>query len=199
MIRTPHLLTLSLAVAAALSGCKKPEDAAPATAPDAAASAAAAPKALTLDQSKLPAVNQFTAADLAPNGNACTDLNAYANAKFLAANPVPGDRTSWGAFEMLDERSNAIQQQLAEQAAADTGATGVEKIVGDLWSTGMDEAKINAQGIEPLKPELAAIDAISDQAKLVDYLRSSAAKGNNELFSFGAEADFKKSLSLIHI
>lgn len=193
MIRTPHLLTLSLAVAAALSGCKKPEDAAPATAPDAAASAAAAPKALTLDQSKLPAVNQFTAADLAPNGNACTDLNAYANAKFLAANPVPGDRTSWGAFEMLDERSNAIQQQLAEQAAADTGATGVEKIVGDLWSTGMDEAKINAQGIEPLKPELAAIDAISDQAKLVDYLRSSAAKGNNELFSFGAEADFKKS------
>lgn len=57
MIRTPHLLTLSLAVAAALSGCKKPEDAAPATAPDAAASAAAAPKTLTLDQSKLPAVN----------------------------------------------------------------------------------------------------------------------------------------------
>lgn len=193
MIRTPHLLTLSLVAAAALSGCKKPEDAAPATAPDAAASAAAASKTLTLDQSKLPAVNQFTAADLDPNGNACTDLNAYANAKFLAANPVPGDRTSWGAFEMLDERSNAIQQQLAEQAAADTGATGVEKIVGDLWSTGMDEAKINAQGIEPLKPELAAIDAISDQAKLVDYLRSSAAKGNNELFSFGAEADFKKS------
>ncbi|WP_259163835.1 M13-type metalloendopeptidase [Xanthomonas sp. 4461] len=187
-------MTLTLAVAAALSGCKKSDDAAPAApAGDTAAAAPAAPKTLTLDQSKLPAVNQFTAADLDPNGNACTDLNAYANAKFLAANPVPGDRTSWGAFEMLDERSNAIQQQLAEQAAADTGATGVEKIVGDLWSTGMDEAKINAQGIEPLKPELAAIDAISDQAKLVDYLRSSAAKGNNDLFGFGAEADFKKS------
>ncbi|MCC4604145.1 peptidase [Xanthomonas campestris pv. badrii] len=187
-------MTLTLAVAAALSGCKKSDDTA-ATAPagDAAATTPAAPKTLTLDQSKLPAVNQFTAADLDANGNACTDLNAYANAKFLAANPVPGDRTSWGAFEMLDERSNAIQQQLAEQAAADTGATGVEKIVGDLWSTGMDEAKINAQGMEPLKPELAAIDAISDQAKLVDYLRSSAAKGNNDLFSFGAEADFNKS------
>ncbi|CAD0319944.1 hypothetical protein CFBP8129_15520 [Xanthomonas hortorum pv. gardneri] len=194
VIRTPHLLTLTLAVATALSACKKSEDAAPAApAADTAATTPAAPKTLTLDQSKLPAVNQFTAADLDANGNACTDLNAYANAKFLAANPVPSDRTSWGAFEMLDERSNAIQQQLVEQAAADTSASGVEKIVGDLWSTGMDEAKINAQGIEPLKPELAAIDAISDQAKLVDYLRSSAAKGNNELFSFGAEADFKKS------
>ncbi|RXD94176.1 peptidase, partial [Xanthomonas perforans] len=194
VIRTPHLLTLTLAVATALSGCKKSEDTAPAApAGDTAATTPAAPKTLTLDQSKLPAVNQFTAADLDPNSNACTDLNAYANAKFLAANPVPSDRTSWGAFEMLDERSNAIQRQLVEQAAADGKATGVEKIVGDLWSTGMDEAKINAQGIEPLKPELAAIDAISDQAKLVDYLRSSAAKGNNVLFGFGAEADFKKS------
>ncbi|WP_164916230.1 M13 family metallopeptidase, partial [Xanthomonas perforans] len=187
-------MTLTLAVATALSGCKKSEDTAPAApAGDTAATTPAAPKTLTLDQSKLPAVNQFTAADLDPNSNACTDLNAYANAKFLAANPVPSDRTSWGAFEMLDERSNAIQRQLVEQAAADGKATGVEKIVGDLWSTGMDEAKINAQGIEPLKPELAAIDAISDQAKLVDYLRSSAAKGNNVLFGFGAEADFKKS------
>ncbi|UKR54183.1 peptidase [Xanthomonas fragariae] len=187
-------MTLTLSVAAALSGCKKSEDSATAApAADTAATTPAAPKTLTLDQSKLPAVNQFTAADLDANGNACNDLNAYANAKFLAANPVPSDRTSWGAFEMLEERSNAVQQQLVEQAAADTSATGVEKIVGDLWSTGMDEAKINAQGIEPLKPELAAIDAISDQAKLVDYLRSSAAKGNNVLFSFDAGADFKKS------
>lgn len=128
VIRTPHLLTLTLAVATALSGCKKSEDAAPAApAGDTAAATPAAPKALTLDQSKLPAVNQFTAADLDPNSNACTDLNAYANAKFLAANPVPSDRTSWGAFEMLDERSNAIQRQLVEQAAADSKATGVER------------------------------------------------------------------------
>ena len=186
--RKPHLLTLSLAVAAALAGCKKPEEAA-APAP---AAEAAAPK-LTLDESKLPPFNQFQVTDLDPNGNACTDLNAYANAKFLAANPVPADRTSWGAFEMLDERSNAVQHQLVEQAAAATDAKGVEKLVGDLWATGMDEAKINAQGIEPLKPELAAIDGVTDQAKLVDYLRSSAAKGQNELFSFGAEADFKNS------
>ncbi|HBK46214.1 MAG TPA: peptidase, partial [Xanthomonadaceae bacterium] len=182
-------MTLSLAIAAALSGCKKPDEA-PAAAP---AETASAPQALTLDESKLPPVNEFKAADIDSGANVCTDLNAYANAKFLAANPVPGDRTSWGAFEMLDERSSSVQHQLVEQAAADKNASGVEKIVGDLWATGMDEAKINAQGIEPLQPELAAIDGITDQAKLVDYLRSSAAKGQNELFSFGAEADFKNS------
>jgi len=194
VIRTPHLLALTLAVSTVLSSCKKPDDAAPAASEGGtAATTSAAPKTLILDPSKLPAANRFSVADLDPTGNACTDLNAYANAKFLAANPVPSDRSSWGVFEMLAERSNAIQRQLVEQAAADSKATGVEKIVGDLWATGMDEAKINAQGIEPLKPELAAIDAISDQATLVDYLRTSAAKGNNVLFSFNAGPDFKKS------
>ena len=106
---------------------------------------------------------------------------------------IPGDRSSWGAFDMLDERSIAVQRQLAEQAAADPAATGVEKIVSDFWATGMDEAKINAQGIAPMKDRLAAIDALADRDTVAGYLRSSAAKGENVLFGFGFEADFKDS------
>ena len=77
------------------------------------------------------------------------DFAGHVNGKWLAANPIPGDRSSWGAFEMLAERSLAVQRQLAEQAAAKADGAGVDKIVGDFWATGMDEAKINAQGIEP--------------------------------------------------
>ena len=91
---------------------------------------------------------------------------------------------------MLAERSLAVQHQLAEQAAAKEGATGVEKIVGDLYATGMDEAKINAQGIEPLQGRLAQIDALADQASIADYLRAEAARGELGLFGFGPEADF---------
>ena len=94
---------------------------------------------------------------------------------------------------MLDERSIGVQHQLAEQAAADANATGIEKIVGDFWSTGMDEAKVNAQGLEPLKSRLDAIAALNDKDAIADYLRTSAAKGENFLFGFGAEADFKNS------
>src|SRR5690606_3296926 len=105
----------------------------------------------------------------------------------------PGDRTSWGAFEMLDERSTAAQRQLAEQAAADTAATGVEKIVGDFWATGMDAEKINAQGLKPVQSRIDAIAALDSQHAVADYLRSSAAEGENFLSGFGAEADFKQS------
>ena len=191
-MRKPQILLLSVAVSVALAGCGKKDDAA-APAVDATAAAPTEPAALKLDESKLPPVNRFLIADLDTSKNACTDFGGYANGKWLSANAIPGDRASWGAFEMLDERSTAVQRQLAEQAAADTGATGVEKIVGDLWSTGMDEVKIEAQGLEPIKADLTAIDGLNDKDAITAYLRSAAAKGDNYLFGFGAEADFKNS------
>jgi len=190
--RKPQMLLLSLAVTAALAGCSKPNEAA---SPDTAAKAGAdsGELQLKLDESKLPPVNRFQIADLDTSKNACADFTGYANGKWLAANAIPGDRTSWGAFEMLDERSTAVQRQLAEQAAAHANATGVEKIVGDLWATGMDEAKVNAQGIEPIKADLSAIDGLASKEAIVDYLSANAAKGRNFLFGFDGEADFKDS------
>ena len=187
----PTILLLSLSIAAALAACQKP-----ATDANVAASAdgtAAAAPAYTLDESRLPPFNRFTVADLDASKAACADFGGHVNGKWLAANEIPGDRTSWGAFEMLDERSQAVQRQLAEQAAARTDAAGIDKLVGDFWATGMDAAKINAQGIAPLKADLDAIAALSDTAQIAEYLRTSAAKGRNPLFGFGAEADFKES------
>ncbi|KPN21332.1 peptidase [Xanthomonas sp. Mitacek01] len=182
-------MLLTCSVVLALSACSGGQDATPAT--DAAQTPAAPEaKTLTLDESTLPGVNRFEIGDLDTTKNACTDFDGYANGKWLAANAIPGDRTSWGAFEMLDERSTAIQRQLAEQSAADSAATGVEKIVGDFWSTGMDAAKINAQGIEPLKTRLAAIDALADGPAVAQYLRTTYARGEGGLFGFGPEADF---------
>jgi len=188
-IRKPHALLLSLAIATTLAACSKSDDQAPAT--DAAPAAEAT--SFHLDESKLPAYNAFHVSDLDTGIDACTDFGAHVNGKWLAANEIPGDRTSWGAFTILDERSVAVQHQLVEQTAAIKNPNHIEKIVGDFWATGMDEATINAQGIEPLKAELATIDGLADTAAIADYLRTSAAKGENVLFGFGAEADFKNS------
>ena len=187
---TPRLLVLALAITTALAACKKNEEA-----PSADASTAAVPakRTLTLDESKLPAATRFAISDLDSAQPACVDFNQHINGKWMAANAIPGDRSSWGVSEILGERSLAIQQQLAEQAAAASEASGIEKIVGDFWATGMDTARINAQGITPLTPQLQAIDALTDQAALTTYLRERAAEGRNPLFDFGADADFKNS------
>jgi len=188
--RNPKALLLSLSIVAALAACNR-EAAAPA-ADASAAKASDAPK-LTLDESKLPGVNTFQVSDLDTTKNVCADFNGYVNGKWLAANPIPNDRTSWGSMEVLDERSNAVQRQIADQAAANAKATGVEKIIGDMWATGMDEAKIEAQGMKPIEDRLAEVDKLTDANSIATYLRDSASKGEGYLFGFGPEADFKNS------
>ena len=94
---------------------------------------------------------------------------------------------------MLAERSLAVQHQLAEQAAADDRRTGIEKIVGDFWATGMDEAKIDAQGIAPLNGRLAEIDALPIRQASPTTCAGAPPSGENVLFGFGPEADFKNS------
>jgi putative endopeptidase len=189
--KTPKTLLLSLSITLALAACNRSAE--PAATAQGEAAPPPAQAGYTIDESKLPPVNRFDVADLDTSKNACQDFAGYVNGKWLAANAIPGDRTSWGAFEMLDERSTGIQRQLAEQAAAKTGATGIDKIVGDFYATGMDQAKIDAQGIKPLESRLAEIDALTDGASVANYLRSAFAKGEGQLFGFGPEADFKNS------
>jgi len=176
-------LTLALAVTVALAACQQ------ADAPADSARQANKP-AVDLSQLKTP-VSSFSAADLDPSVPVCTDLNAHVNGKWLAANPVPADRTTWGSFELLAERSLEIQRQLVENMAADTGATGTAALIGNVWATGMDEAAINAAGLSPIQPILDQIAALSGPEDIAAYLRESAARGQTMLFGFGPEADFQ--------
>lgn len=148
---------------------------------------------LNLDEKTLPPVNRLAKSDLNPEAAPCDNFAAHVNGKWLNENDLPGDRTAWGAFEMLDERSKAVQKQLAEQAANQADADGVMKVIGDLWATGMDSDAINAAGIRPLAGRLAEIESLNTPADVVDYIRVSAARGEGILFSFGPEADFKDS------
>ena len=180
-MNSPKILLLSLSITAALAACQKPAEP--------AATAAKPAQAAT----ELPPLAGFNVADLDTSKNACVNLADFVNSKWLAANPVPSDKTSWGSFEMLDERSVAASKGIAEAAAANTGATGIEKLVGDLYASGMDTAKVEAAGIAPMQPMLDRIAALKTPTDIAQYLRDEFAAGRGEVFAFGAEADFKKS------
>lgn len=126
---------------------------------------------------------------------ACQDLNRFVNGKWLAANPVPADRTTWGSFEILQERSLNVQHEILEAAAKDTSADAgsIESRLGNFYASGMDIESINKLGIDPIKPELAKIDAIEDAAGIASYLADAHARGLGQVFYFADEADFKNS------
>jgi putative endopeptidase len=177
------LVSLSVAVIIVLAGCQRaPEE-----------QEAAAPAPWRLDESKLQQPIRFAATDLDPAQSACKDLGAYANGKWLSANTIPADESGWGAFQILHNRSLGVRQQLAERIAADPNATGIDKVIGDFWATGMDEKKLNEAGLAPLEGRLAAIDALTDGPSVAEHLRKISAVGENPLFAFGPQPDFKDS------
>src|SRR5690606_2605910 len=124
--------------------------------------------------------------------SACTDFNAYVNSKWIAANPIPADKTRWGAFDELRESSLNTQHEIVETAAkSDAPAGSIEHKIGTMYKAGMDEAAIDALGDEPIKPELARIDALKSSSDIVAYLNDSFSRGQGSVFAFGAETDFK--------
>ena len=159
-MNVPSLKPLAIVagIALALGACsQKPAETESATTP-AAESAAAT----TAERANV----AFDTSELDPSINVCADLNGFVNNKWLAANPIPADKTRWGTFDVLREASLKTQHEIAEAAANSNAAAGsIEQKVGALYKAGMDEAAIDALGAEPLKPELAKIDALEDKIK----------------------------------
>ena len=179
-------LVISMGVAIALAACNKQ----PA---ETAADTAAAPAAPAAAVAEAPHV-AFDVNDIDANINACADFNGFVNGKWIAANPVPADKTRWTTFDLLREASLQTQHELAENAAkSDAPAGSIEHKIGELYSAGMNEAAIDQLGAEPIKPELAKIDGIASSADIVAYLNDSFSRGQGTLFQFGAETDFKNS------
>ncbi len=97
------------------------------------------------------------------------DFYRYANGGWLDANPVPPEYGSWGAFHEVTVRNEELLKTLLETAMVDP-ADDVAHMAGDFYASGMDEAQIEAAGIEPLRPLLDRIDAVAS----VDDLRQLA-------------------------
>ncbi len=89
------------------------------------------------------------------------DFNAYASGTWLANTEIPGDRSRYGSFDILRERSENQVHEILDDLAADPAAAGpVGRKVGEFYGAWMDTAAIEARGIAPLAPYLERIDAI---------------------------------------
>ncbi|RDS84752.1 M13 family peptidase [Dyella monticola] len=183
-------LLLAASVTFALAACGKQEQAAaPAPAKSSSAPAAAATTASTAKSASV-----FDAGELDSSINACQDFNGFVNAKWIGANPIPQDRTSWGAFNQLAEKSLDTQHDIADAAAKNAAQAkpgSIEQKIGYLYQAGMDEDAINKLGDDPIKPKLEKIDTLKTPSDVAKYITDSYAQGDKQVFDFGSGADFK--------
>ncbi|MFI5120592.1 MAG: M13 family metallopeptidase [Thermoanaerobaculia bacterium] len=134
-------------------------------------------------------------AKLDPSMEPCKDFYQYASGGWLAKNPIPPDRSSWGTGAEVADRTLGDLRAIAESAAAATDAppASIRAKVGALYRSGMDTAKIEADGLKPLAPALAKIGAVKDAASLVATIAWLQRAGVGAGFVFAVNQDFKDS------
>ncbi len=123
------------------------------------------------------------------------DFFRFVNGRWLDTNQIPDDKTVWGSFNELREQTDADALALLEAASADENLdpdSDQAKAVY-LYKTIMDTVTRNEQGIKPIEPYLAKIEAIENKQDLQQYLTEMHQYGGGGFFRFGVGADAKNS------
>ena len=124
----------------------------------------------------------------APAGpTACGDFYAFANKDWLAATPVPATGTV-SAFGELQRRVLEQQRELLSTSmSAPQG--NVQKLLGDFWASGLDEAAVEADGANPIAPLLDRINGIKRAKDIPPSIAALHQVGIPVAFNFSADVD----------
>lgn len=96
----------------------------------------------------------------------------HANGTWLKTTPLPPDKSNYGMFTALTDRSDERTRQIVENARGAQGSE--EQKVGDYYRSFMDEAAIEASGMSPIPPRLDQVGAIKDKAGVVALFATSS-------------------------
>jgi putative endopeptidase len=123
------------------------------------------------------------------------DFYEYANGRWLRSAEIPPDKPMVYTFTLLDDLNRQKLHTILEAAAHDPNAAkdGVRGKVGAFYRSGVDQAKVDAAGADPLREEFARIDAISDPAGILPVVARLHAIRVGAAFNFGAIPDAKNS------
>ena len=128
----------------------------------------------------------------------CNDFYAYACGKWLARNPIPADRSSWGRFNELAQRGEFIVRDILENAAVDRPGRSVgEQKIGDYYASCIDESAIEKTGTKPLEQDFQSIDGLRSKDDIPKEIARLHREGTDVLFGFDSESDFKNASLII--
>src|SRR5665213_1685509 len=113
-----------------------------------------------------PMTSGFDLADLSGTVRPQDDLYQYVNSEWIERTTMPEDKARYGTFDLLaDGAELAIRAILDEARTAPEG--GESRKVGDLYSSFLDEERINARGVRPLIDRLAQVEALASIDELL--------------------------------
>lgn len=109
------------------------------------------------------------------------DFYQFANGGWLARTTIPGDRVSVSTFTDLSDRAEEDVRRIVEQLKGRSG--GVERQIFDLYTSMMDEVRIEQRGAEAIREQLERIDSITTTKELAAEMGRLSAIGSGGPFS----------------
>ena len=109
------------------------------------------------------------------------DLYRFANGGWLDRTTIPPDRVSVSTFTELSDRAEEDVRRLVEGLKGHRG--GVERQIFDLYTSMMDEERIEERGAEAIREQLDRINRISTTKDLAAEMGRLSAMGSGGPFS----------------
>ena len=144
-----------------------------------------------------PPIPSFDLTALDRTAAPCADFYQFACGGWLKSHPIPSDQSRWGRFNELAERNKLVLKGILEKEAAGPKTEPTDQRLGDLYTACTDEDAAEKRGIEPLKEDFAAIDAMQSVADLPAVLARLHSEGIGAVFGFDSDQDYKDATKVI--
>ncbi len=122
------------------------------------------------------------------------DFYGFANGTWLKKATIPPDQVTWSPTVALIERNWALLRQLLEAASPEKAERSqIEREVGDFYTAGMDEKRIESLAFKPIEGDLAKIAALKSKDELPELIADFHERGIGSFFDASVDADARKS------
>ncbi|MBW8186380.1 M13 family metallopeptidase [Shewanella nanhaiensis] len=123
------------------------------------------------------------------------DFYYSVNGHWLANTPIPDDKSNYGAFSVLYERSQKALKQIIDDAASKPNKLdgSSEQKVGDFYNSYMNTDIVEQLGISPLSEQLSDISLAKDHDDIASLMGGLLLNGVQIPFGFYVNNDAKNS------
>ncbi len=94
----------------------------------------------------------------------------YVNGGWLDSFEIPSDRSRYGAFTILRDKSEARVRGIIEAAAASDNPSSDEKRIGDFYNAYLNTDRIEEMGLTPIQNDLDRIRAAKSHADILKLM-----------------------------